>query len=727
MTHVAPAPREFGQQEVDAYLEATHAIGDHLLAAFDRACRGAQAPYFLTSGTLLGAVRSGGWIPWDDDIDVIMFREDYERLVGQIEGLLPPGVAFSSAETRADHITPIPRLLHVDSERVHVGRARARTPLETRHVPLDIFVLDRAPRGRSRRWWWTTLINGLDKMSSARYTTVRDVVGEPAVGWVRKSLEIAAVGAARLLSRDRWHRLRRWVATRPAAWGSRGPYVATNYGTPPGRRMRFEREWYLPAGEVAFNGRTCPAPGNTDAVLTELYGPSYLEPPAIGDRRPVHIRGGLTARLGGREWVIEPEPGGSTAPRPAERGPVEAPMTGSRFRRQVLWSLTARATAAILQVLVLVLLARGLPPADFAFVTAMTVLLQVVVAVNGFGLLRQMEFRRSRDPHDPTLAPLFALRLRYSYGSAIVWLAFCLAAWALSGQERFVALLPAALWLLVEQTTQVWNGMSVVDGRSRDLLSSYVSRRLPVVVFLAVALALELDVVWAWTLGLAAGSVLSYVRGFRGQEAWARVLWPRRALLTEKVPLDLGYWWGLVGLQLRDMDVAAVSAVSAHAGGIYAFPARLVSPMNLVTVAAASNAFPQVARHGMTRGQLRRGAMFGIAPVCLVAMTGMLLSPYLPLLLGEAYADSVTVLRITCVTAVASGLATLLGMLVQALSTQDARVIGYLSLGFAVAQVVAGGVGAAVGDAVGAASAVAGVNILLAATVWRYANRTVVA
>lgn len=709
---------QFREVAVETYLEATHAIGDHLLETFDAAMTRLGIPYYLTSGTLLGAVRSEDWIPWDDDVDVIMFREDYERMVPLIADVLPPGVAFSSAETRDDHITAIPRLLHLDSHRVHVGRARSRVPVETRHIPLDIFVLDRAPRRRTVRRLWSALALGLDKAAVARYTSARDVLTERAIGAPRKAAELVGVGLARVLPRRRWHALRTWLVTRPARWGRRGPYVATNYSTPAGRRMSFEREWYLPAGEVTFAGGRYPAPGDTDAVLTELYGAAYLVPPDVVDRQPVHLRGGLSATLGERVWDIGPEP----APAPA----AVDPMRGASFRTQVLWSLAARATSAVLQILILVLLARGLAPSQFAFVAAVNVALQVAVAVNGFGLLRQIEVRRSRDPHDPSLPSLFAVRLAFSYASAVGWIVVCLVAWQVTGHTYPFALMPAALWLLVEQTTQVWNGISVVDGRSRNLLSSYVTRRAPVVAFLAGALVLDLHVVWAWSLGLAAGSVLSYAQGWRGQEPWARVLVPRRSRMG-RFPLDLGYWWGLVGLQLRDLDVAAVSAVSSHAAGFYAFPARLVAPMNLVTLATASNAFPHVARHGMTRHQLRRGTLVGILPVCVVALTTALLSPYLPVLLGEAYQDSVPVLRVTCVTAVFSGFATLLGMLVQALSTEDARIIGYLSLGFATAQVGAAAVGAELHGAVAAAAAVAAVNAVLAATVWTYANRRVVA
>jgi lipopolysaccharide cholinephosphotransferase len=705
----------FDQAVVDDYLEAAHAVGDHLLETFDHACRAVGVPYFLTSGTLLGAVRSGGWIPWDDDVDVIMFREDYERLVPRIDEHLPAEVAFSSPETRADHITVIPRLLYLDSRRVHVGRHRSVVPIETKHIPLDIFILDEGPRNARLRKAWSLTAHALDKVAVARYTSLRDVVQEPAIGPARKAMETVGVALSRVMSRRRWHALRTWLVRLPSRLRRGGRFVAVNYSTPGGRRMSFEKDWYLPAGRFEFSGGTYPAPGDPTAVLTELYGPAFLTPPDVVDRQPVHIRGGLDVSLGARTWEV--------APQEAETG--AARREGS-FGHQVAWSMVARVSSAVLQVLVLVLLARGLEPGWFALLISINVLLQVTVAVNGFGLLRQIEFRRSRDRGDPTLASLFALRLAFSWASAAGWVVFCLVLYAATGSVFAIALLPAAFWLLVEQTTQVWNGVSVVDGHTRNLVGSYLTRRLPVVVFLVIALVLDLWMVWAWSLGLAAGSALSYAWGYLGQEPWARMMWPRRGSITTRVPFDLGYWWGLVGQQLRDLDIAAVHTVSAVAGGFYAFPARLVSPMNLVTVAAATSVFPRVARGGLTKRHLRLGLTYGLVPVGLIAATMALAAPLLPVVLGEAYEGSVDVMRVTCATAVLSGAGTMLGFMVQGHSTEAARTAGHVTLGFAVLQVVAAGVGASVDGAVLAAVLVAVVNGLLALTLYAQARRVAV-
>lgn len=52
-----------------------------ILEAIDRVCRENGITYFLDSGTVLGARRHGGFIPWDDDIDLGMPRDDFERFL----------------------------------------------------------------------------------------------------------------------------------------------------------------------------------------------------------------------------------------------------------------------------------------------------------------------------------------------------------------------------------------------------------------------------------------------------------------------------------------------------------------------------------------------------------------------------------------------------------------------------------------------------------------------
>lgn len=71
-----------------ATLEEHQSALSILLEEFDRVCKALDIPYILFAGTMLGAVRHKGFIPWDDDLDVLMLREDYERFMEQAPEVL---------------------------------------------------------------------------------------------------------------------------------------------------------------------------------------------------------------------------------------------------------------------------------------------------------------------------------------------------------------------------------------------------------------------------------------------------------------------------------------------------------------------------------------------------------------------------------------------------------------------------------------------------------------
>ena len=393
---------------------------------------------------------------------------------------------------------------------------------------------------------------------------------------------------------------------------------------------------------------------------------------------------------------------------------------GRKFGGQVAWSFNSKLVWAVLQLAVLVQLARGLPPAGFAFAGSVNVALTAFVALNGLGLMRQLQYHRSLNQNDPMLGPLFAIRLKFTYVSAVLWFAGCLLLAVLTRDPRFVAIMPTTIWLAAEQTTTVWNSISIADGRSQALMPSYLYRRVPVVVALAVAHQLGLDTLWAWSLGLAFGSTAALVDGLRRQEEWSRILWPWKYKYDVPIDLDLGFWWFEVGSQIRDLDVTAFSLVDAHAGGIYAFPARLIRPMNLVTQATGQVAFPMLARRKViTMRQLTYGVCAATLPVLLVSVVVAACAPLIPYIVGDAYRDSVLPMQILSIAAVLTGAMTMLVTYLTARSTEATRTAGYATLAAGLSQiglaVLMGVWFGAVGAAVGATLSQAMLFVVLAA------------
>lgn len=88
-----------------------------LLREFDRVCRKHGLRYFIYGGTLLGAVRHHGFIPWDDDIDVAMLREDYSRLLSYADEFTSP-YFLQSPKTDKGYFFSYNKLRNVNTSRV---------------------------------------------------------------------------------------------------------------------------------------------------------------------------------------------------------------------------------------------------------------------------------------------------------------------------------------------------------------------------------------------------------------------------------------------------------------------------------------------------------------------------------------------------------------------------------------------------------------------------------
>src|SRR5438034_296812 len=90
-----PDEREQG----DNRLKQCQSVMLRMLKILDYLCTKHEISYFLNGGTLLGAIRHKGFIPWDDDLDIGMTRDNYEKFIQFAVPELPPDIFFQNDET----------------------------------------------------------------------------------------------------------------------------------------------------------------------------------------------------------------------------------------------------------------------------------------------------------------------------------------------------------------------------------------------------------------------------------------------------------------------------------------------------------------------------------------------------------------------------------------------------------------------------------------------------
>ena len=111
-----------------------------ILEFVDRVCRKHGIRYWLSSGTLLGAVRHRGFIPWDDDLDIEMLYRDYKRLMEVLPFELPSNLVLQTMHTDSNYVAPYAKLRETDSyisEVNNIGRN-----YKYNGVYIDIFYIE---------------------------------------------------------------------------------------------------------------------------------------------------------------------------------------------------------------------------------------------------------------------------------------------------------------------------------------------------------------------------------------------------------------------------------------------------------------------------------------------------------------------------------------------------------------------------------------------------------
>ena len=273
------------QKQPPAYdLKAVHQANLRILKEIDRICRSHGIRYFADSGTLLGAVRHKGFIPWDDDADVAFTRENYEAFARVVRDELPEGMEFLEPPQIGDgkaFFDFTPRILYLNSRTHEDSREMAFYGGKLNHLYVDIFIQDELPEGKRQAAWTrlkNTMIYGLAmghrfRLDFSKYSPLQKCV-------------VAVLSAAgRLLPMPVICRMERRAALRHNTGKSRLRYYS-NY-QPDYLYVTLKKEWNEETVDLDFEDMKLMAPKNWHQVLTCIYG-DYRKLPPPEKRVPTH-------------------------------------------------------------------------------------------------------------------------------------------------------------------------------------------------------------------------------------------------------------------------------------------------------------------------------------------------------------------------------------------------------------------------------------------------------
>lgn len=232
-----------------------------LLKALDAVCRKLGIPYFLVCGSALGAVKYKGFIPWDDDIDIAMYREDYERFCREAPGLLPAELFLQNYHTEPRFPQIYSKLRH--SGTTYIETSAAKLPIH-HGIFLDIFPLDGYPKGRIAQ----ELLEFRKRLYASMLLSAFDVPG----GILRKLWVKMGIPnrTERIVARFE-QMIRRHPVENSA--------TICNHGNWQGRLDYAPAEEFGYGAWAEFEGLCVRVPEHYDGYLRRKYGDYTLDPP----------------------------------------------------------------------------------------------------------------------------------------------------------------------------------------------------------------------------------------------------------------------------------------------------------------------------------------------------------------------------------------------------------------------------------------------------------------
>lgn len=235
-----------------------------LFQIFKETCEKLNLDYFLVCGSALGAARHGGFIPWDDDMDVGMFREDYKKFMELAPALLPEGIFLQNYRTDPKYRNIAAKLRNSNTTYIE----KSAQDLDINHgVYLDIFPLDGYPESEREQ----------KKLSLLRKWYIRQLVSS----YTPRTLRGKIVSFPfRLFGVQ--HRTAKILSKYEAViskYSVADSKRICNHGTWHGSRDFIPSEFYGKGTELLYEGVSARVPEQYEEYLSHLYGDWKKLPP----------------------------------------------------------------------------------------------------------------------------------------------------------------------------------------------------------------------------------------------------------------------------------------------------------------------------------------------------------------------------------------------------------------------------------------------------------------
>lgn len=241
-----------------------------ILDCFDAFCKKNNYKYWLDYGTLLGAIRHKGFIPWDDDVDIAMLREDYERAAKTFNSQTDGRYVFQTPSNDKETCYPFGKLIDTSSVLYEYGE----TGIET-GVYIDVFVYDNSPNNEKivKRIFWKR--DFLGRIRRLQLPMRKEISGMKRFAYKIGSFVLNPMSRG-IINRalDRNARQCEKLETKNVS-AFTDPYDPTYFCV--------EKSIFQDLIEVEFEGKMYPAPRQYSYWLGVLYG-DYMKLPPI-DRR----------------------------------------------------------------------------------------------------------------------------------------------------------------------------------------------------------------------------------------------------------------------------------------------------------------------------------------------------------------------------------------------------------------------------------------------------------